>query len=74
MWRSLDLGQSWARFDQPTHAGSTMMAVVPSPRDSRVVYAAARKGEVFGTLDGGASWQEAPLPKGCSGVMALAMS
>jgi photosystem II stability/assembly factor-like uncharacterized protein len=74
VWRSLDLGQSWARFDQPTHARSTMMAVVPSPRDPRVVYATARKGEVFGTLDGGASWQEAPLPRGCSGVMALAMS
>lgn len=74
VWRSTDLGQSWARFDTPTRAASTMMAVVPSPRDAAVVYAAARKGEVFGTVDGGATWRETPLPKGCTGVMALAVS
>lgn len=74
VWRSTDLGRSWARFDTPTKATSTMMAVVPSPRDAAMVFAAARKGQVFGTLDGGASWLEAPLPKGCSGVMALAVN
>jgi photosystem II stability/assembly factor-like uncharacterized protein len=74
VWRSPDLGRSWARFDTPTQARSTMMAVVPSPRRAELVYAAARKGQVFGTLDGGASWQEAPLPAGCQGVMALAMN
>ena len=74
VWRSRDLGRSWARFDTPTKARSTMMAVVPSPRDSAVVYSAARKGEVFGTLDGGATWQETPLPEGCKSVMALAVN
>lgn len=74
VWRSPDLGRSWSRFDRPTRAESTMMAVVPSPRDRSVVYAAARKGQVFGTLDEGATWQEVPLPKGCTGVMALAVN
>jgi photosystem II stability/assembly factor-like uncharacterized protein len=74
VWRSTDVGRNWTRFDQPTQAHSTMMAVAPSPRDRRVVYAATRKGEVFGTLDEGATWLEAPLPKGCSAVMALAVS
>jgi photosystem II stability/assembly factor-like uncharacterized protein len=74
VWRSTDLGRSWARFDTPTKAQSTMMAVVPSPRDPGVVYAATRKGEAFGTVDGGASWQEVPLPKGCIGVMAVALN
>ncbi len=74
VWRSTDLGKNWARFDAPTQARSTMMAVAPSPADTAVVYAATRKGEVFGTLDEGATWMEAPLPKGCSGVMALAVN
>ena len=74
VWRSTDLGRNWARFDPPTRATSTMMAVVPSPRDRAVVYAAARKGQVFATLDEGASWAEVPLPQGCTGVMALAVN
>ena len=74
VWRSSDLGRNWARFDTPTKAQSTMMAVVPSPSDRRVVYSATRKGEVFGTLDDGATWQEVPLPNGCTGVMALAIN
>ena len=74
VWRSTDAGKNWSRFDHPTTAHSTMMAVVPSPSDRRVVYAATRKGEVFGTLDEGATWIEAPMPKGCLAVMALAVN
>ncbi len=74
VWRSTDLGRNWARFDTPTKAASTMMAAVPSPSDRRVVYAAARKGQVFGTQDEGATWQDVPLPQGCSAVMALAVT
>jgi photosystem II stability/assembly factor-like uncharacterized protein len=74
VWRSPDLGKNWARFDAPTRALSTMTAVAPSPRDARVVYAAARKGQVFATLDGGETWQEAPLPTGCISVLALGIN
>jgi photosystem II stability/assembly factor-like uncharacterized protein len=74
VWRSTDLGRNWMRFDPPTHAHSTMMAAVPSPRDANVVYAVARKGEAFATLDGGVTWRDVPLPPGCNGVMALAVN
>ena len=39
VWRSQDLGRNWARFDTPTKAESTMMAVVPSPREAPVTRA-----------------------------------
>ena len=74
VWRSTDLGENWTRFDPPTEAKATMMAVAPSLSDPAVVYACARKGQVFGTRDGGATWRETPLPEGCSAVLALAVS
>ncbi len=74
VWRSTDLGRNWARFDTPTRANGTMMAVAPSPRDRGVVCSVTRKGDAFATLDGGATWQDMPLPKGCQGVMALALN
>jgi photosystem II stability/assembly factor-like uncharacterized protein len=74
VWRSGDLGRSWKRLDEGLTPAGTMMAAVPSPRDPAVVYAATRKGEVYGTRDGGATWQAAPLPAGCTAVMALAVN
>ena len=73
-WRSRDLGRSWQRIDPGITPASTLMAVVPSPRRPGVVYTGARKGEVFATLDGGANWQPVPLPRGCLGVMTLAVT
>jgi photosystem II stability/assembly factor-like uncharacterized protein len=73
-WRSDDVGKSWTRIDPGVAPGSTLMAVAPSLRERGVIYTAARKGEVFGTRDGGASWQAVPLPAGCLGVMSLAVS
>ena len=74
VWRSTDLGESWTRFDPPTEAEATMMAVAPSLSDPAMVYACARKGQVFGTRDGGATWRETPLPEGCRAVLAIAVS
>jgi photosystem II stability/assembly factor-like uncharacterized protein len=74
IWRSRDIGESWERIDSALTPNGTMMAAVPSPRDAGVVYGATRKGEVFGTLDGGATWHAAPLPQGCTGVMTLAVN
>jgi hypothetical protein len=72
IWRSTDLGRNWRRFDSGLTVGSTMMAVVPSPRNPDVVHAVTRKGQSFSTRDGGATWRETPMPAGCLGVMALA--
>jgi photosystem II stability/assembly factor-like uncharacterized protein len=72
LYRSSDLGETWQRFDNGLNPASTMMAVAPHPRDASQVYCATRRGEVFGTLDGGKSWQAYPLPDGVADCYALA--
>ncbi len=70
--RSRDLGRSWARIDHGHEVLSTMMAVAPHPRDPAMIFGAARKGQVFGTLDGGESWRETRLPEKAGMIYALA--
>jgi photosystem II stability/assembly factor-like uncharacterized protein len=41
------------------------------PTDAKQVYIAARYGEVFGTQDGGETWNETPLPQGIQHIYAL---
>jgi hypothetical protein len=48
------------------------MIIAASAASSERVYCAARRGQVFGTEDGGANWQTHPLPPGVEGVYALA--
>jgi len=72
VYRSQNLGQTWKRFDHGLTVRSTMMTVAPSRRDSQVVYCATRKGQVFGTQDGGANWRECSLPAARQDVYALA--
>jgi len=72
LYRSLDLGQSWTRFDHGVKAETTMMAVALNPRDPNQVFCTSRTGQVFGTVDGGASWQEHRLPPEVQDVYALA--
>ncbi len=74
LYRSQDLGQTWRRFDHGVTARSTMMTVAPSRQNPQVVYCATRKGQVFGTQDGGASWAECSLPAARQDVYALACS
>jgi photosystem II stability/assembly factor-like uncharacterized protein len=42
------------------------------PRDPDQVYGVSRFGQVFGTGDGGRTWNEHRLPAGCRDVYALA--
>lgn len=72
LYRSADLGSTWQRFDRGVEANSTMMAVAVHPRDARQVYCASRRGQVFGTRDGGRTWEECPLPADVQDVYALA--
>jgi photosystem II stability/assembly factor-like uncharacterized protein len=72
LYRSTDLGESWQRFDRDVAINSTLMTVAASARDPDRVYCAARRGQVFGTEDGGASWVQRPLPAGVEGVYAVA--
>jgi photosystem II stability/assembly factor-like uncharacterized protein len=71
LFRSTDTGRTWQRFDAVT-PHSTVMAVALHDRDPAQVYMAARRGEVFGTQDGGASWEALPVPAACKDLYALA--
>lgn len=72
LYRSHDLGQSWQRFDHDVSIDSTLMIIAPSAANPDRVWCAARRGQVFGTEDGGKSWQQHSLPDGVEGVYALA--
>lgn len=72
LYRSEDLGQTWTRFDHDVSVASTLMAIAVTPRTPERVYCAARRGQVFGTEDGGATWRTHPLPRGVEGIYAIA--
>jgi photosystem II stability/assembly factor-like uncharacterized protein len=72
LYRSNDLGESWTRFDHDVAPQSTMMTIALNRQNDQVVYCATRGGQVFGTQDGGASWQETPLPEGLQDIYTLA--
>lgn len=72
IYRSQDLGNSWDRFDHDVSVDSTMMTIGQSPSGPERLYGGARRGQVIGTEDGGASWRSLPLPEGVRGVFAVA--
>ena len=72
LYRSQDLGKTWQRFDHGVKAHSTMMSVGLHPRDPNQVYCTTRGGQVFGTQDGGATWNEYPLPSHVQDVYVVA--
>jgi Sortilin, neurotensin receptor 3,/BNR/Asp-box repeat len=72
LYRSQDFGQTWKRFDHDVEINSTLMIVATTDRSPDRVWCAARRGQVFGTEDGGKSWLEFPLPPDVEGVYALA--
>ncbi len=71
LWRSIDAGRNWTRFDK-TKPANTAMAVAAHPSDPRQVYFTAKTGSVFGTSDGGESWETMALPMGAGDAYALA--
>ena len=72
LYRSEDLGETWTRFDRGVKAETTMMAVALHQRDPAQVYGVSRSGQVFGTGDGGRTWDERRLPAGVQDVYAIA--
>jgi photosystem II stability/assembly factor-like uncharacterized protein len=72
IYRTDDVGQTWKRFDHGIKAEATMMAVTAHPRDPNQVYGASRFGQVFGTQDGGRTWNETRLPEAVRDVYAVA--
>ena len=71
LYRSDDAGNTWKRFDHDVSIESTLMIVAESVTKPDRVYCAARRGQIFGTEDGGKSWTTYQLPDGVQGVYAL---
>jgi photosystem II stability/assembly factor-like uncharacterized protein len=74
LYRSQDFGENWSRFDHGVSIDSTLMTIAPSHSNPQRVYCAARRGQVFGTEDGGKSWQSYRLPDGAQGIYSLALN
>jgi photosystem II stability/assembly factor-like uncharacterized protein len=72
IYRSEDVGRTWARFDRGVQATATMMGVAAHPRDPQRVYGISKAGQVFGTRDGGKNWIERRLPEGAGDCYAIA--
>jgi photosystem II stability/assembly factor-like uncharacterized protein len=70
--RSTDLGETWERFDRGVTVGSTTFGVAINAQRPEQVYFCTRRGQVFGTHDGGASWHEDRLPETAGNVISVA--
>ena len=73
LYRSADMGETWERVDHDVTPRSTMMAVAINARRPSQIYCATREGQVFGSMDDGATWREYTLPKSAKEVYALAV-
>lgn len=72
LYRSRDAGKTWKRFDKVQVHG-TIMSVGLHHADPDQVYIGARyNGEIFGTRDGGATWEAMPLPGQVKDLYAVA--
>ena len=70
--RTTDLGQTWERFDKGVSPKSTTFGVAVNSQATDQVYFCTRKGQVFGTHDGGSTWQEHVLPDSAGNVISVA--
>jgi len=66
-----DKGTTWKRLDHDVSIDSTVMKVAVSERDPDRIFCAARLGQIFGTEDGGATWNALPMPPDVSDVRAI---
>ena len=72
LYVSRDTGTTWQRFDRGTELTNTLMIIAQSATQPNWLFCAGRGGQVIGTLDGGNSWTEHPMPQGVEDVYALA--
>ena len=70
--RSTNGGTSWKRVDMGLQPGHTMFKLAFDERQPSHMYCATNGGEVFGSTDGGETWETHPLPEGATQIYALA--
>ncbi len=70
--RSTDQGETWHRFDKGVTPRSTTFGIGINAQAPEQVYFCSRRGQVFGTQDGGASWKEHPVPETATSVISVA--
>lgn len=73
LYRSRDLFRTFEPVGAGISAESTMMAVRVNSREPSHVFCAARDGQVFGSVDDGATWSSHPLPEKAKEVRGLAV-
>ena len=73
LFHSNDGGTTWERVDIGFELKSTMFGLAFDDRDATRVYCASNGGQVFGSHDGGQSWNPNPLPEGVSQVYCMAI-
>ena len=72
--RTTDLGETWQRFDKGVTPKSTTFGVAINAQAPEQVYFCSRRGQVFGTHDGGDNGQEHAVPEGGTNVISMAGS
>jgi hypothetical protein len=72
LYRSRDLFKTFEQVDRSIAPNSTMMTVAVDPKAPSHVFCNSRDGQVFGSLDDGATWITTNLPEKAKEVRALA--
>ena len=72
LYRSRDLFKTFEQVDRGIAPNSTMMTVAVDPRAPDHVFCNSRDGQVFGSLDDGATWTTYDLPAKAKELRALA--
>jgi photosystem II stability/assembly factor-like uncharacterized protein len=73
IYRSTDKGASWKRFDKVQVHGTIMSVALHQSDPDTVVLGARYDGEIYGTHDGGNTWQSMPLPAGVKDIYSIAV-
>lgn len=61
---SRNFGESWEICDMSHPANSTLWSIGTNPADTSLLFAATIFGQIFKSVDGGASWQKMPRELG----------